>query len=159
MRLLFFYLFYHILTIIYLYILKKYFENISQNISQNIQKLRNNPEIKYFMNIVSFIKRISPVDKIIDEICFTCNISTKNQRIIEIKEEIRKSMEQLKKFNSLTQRERANELRRNIIDFQEITSSNSSAGFTQGMAMTGTSPVEVVQVTSGILYGIFSIFG
>ena len=155
MRRLFFYLFYHILPVIGGYILGKYFQNINQNINQNrIQELINNPEIRYFMNIVSFIKSI-PVDRIIDEICFTCNISITDERIIKIKEELIQSMEKLKNSNILHQ-QRAQELRRSISGLQEINHNNIFAGLAHGMAMTGTlpNPVEVVQTTGLILGGI-----
>jgi len=154
MRRLFFYLFYHILPIITIYIVNTYFRNMNQN---RIQRLRSNSEIGYFMDIVSFIRRISPVDRIIDEICFTCNIPTTDQRIIGIKEELRQSMEGLKGFNFLTQQERAQELSRSIRGLQEIVSNNSSAGLAHGIAMTGAlpNPLEVVQTTGLILGGIF----
>ena len=158
MRRLFFYLFYHILPIITLYIVNKYFENISQN---NSRSLRSNPEIGYLMNIVSFIRRIHPVDTIIDEICFTCNIPITDQRIIKIKEEVKQSMNGLTRLNILTQEERTQELRRSIGGLQEIASNSRSADLVNGIAITGAlpNPVEVVQVTGGILCVIIKICG
>jgi len=154
MRRLFFYLFYHILPIITIYIVNTYFRNMNQN---SIRRLRSDSEIGYFMDIVSFIRRISPVDRIIDEICFTCNIPTTDQRIIGIKKELRQSMEGLKGFNFLTQEERAQELSRSIRGLQEIASNNSSAGLANGIAITGalSNPLQVVQTTGLILGGIF----
>lgn len=157
MRRLFFYLFYHILPIITIYIVNTYFQNMNQN---SIQRLRSNSEIIYFMNIVSFITRINPVDRIIDEICFTCNIPITDQRIIRIKEELIQSMEGLKAFNYLNQQERAQELRGSIRGLQEIAGNNPLAGLAHGIAMTGAlpNPVEVVQTTGLILGGIIKFF-
>lgn len=150
MRRLFFYLFYHILPIITIYIVITYFKNMNLN---SIQRLRSNSEIRYFMNIVSFIKRILPVDRIIDEICFTCNIPITDQRIIGIKEELKQSMEELKGFNSLNKNNFTEELRRSI---HEVANSSPASGIVQGITMTGTlpNPVQVVQTTGLILGGI-----
>ncbi len=67
MRRLFFYLFYHILPVIGEYILMTYCTNISKI---NI----NNPEFKYFMNIINFLKKIK-LQEIIEEIKLICNLS------------------------------------------------------------------------------------
>ena len=67
MRRLFFYLFYHILPVIGEYILRTYCSNI-------LQINRNNPEFKYFMNIINFLKRINP-QEFIDEIKLICNLN------------------------------------------------------------------------------------
>lgn len=160
MRRLFFYLFYHILPIITGYILTTYFQNIIIQSRNNIQQLINIPEIGYFINIVSFIKRINPVD-IIDEICFTCNIPKTDPRIMKIMKEFKKSMNDLKFMNSLHQQNPLNQLRQSINNFQEITSSNPSAGIAHGMAMTGTlpNPIQVVQVSGEIINGIFKVIG
>lgn len=147
MRRLFFYLFYHILPVITTYIVNTYFKQKSAN---NIkQQLSNNFEIKYFMNILSFIQRINPVN-IIDEICFICNIPITDQRIVEIKKKLIKSMTELKEYKVSNQQG----LRENIAN-------NPFAGLAHGMAMAGfvPNPIQVVQVTGGILSGLFQIFG
>lgn len=158
MRRLFFYLLYHILPIITIYIVNTYFQNINQN---SIQQLGSNYEIRYFMNIVSFIKRIHPVDIIIDEICFTCNIPITDQRIIEIKEELRRSVEGLEVLNFLTKNKIRDKLRQSIHEIQEVTNSSTESGLVHGIAMTGTlpNPVEVVQTTGLILGGIIKFCG
>lgn len=147
MRRLFFYLFYHILPIITMYIVNTYFKNINLN-PNSIQRLKSNFEIKYFMNILSFIQRIDPID-IVNEICFTCNIPITDERIISIKKKLIKSMNDLKKKVSNQQG-----LRENIRN-------NPFAGLAHGMAIAGivSNPIQVVQVTGGILSGLLQIFG
>jgi len=114
MRRLFYYLFYHILPVIGEYILNKYCRNISQ-ININI----NNPEFKYFMNIINFLKKINPLE-FIDEIKFICNLN--QEKYIILSQNI---FNILKKFSELSPQQKINNIRESIHESQNPVLSNS----------------------------------
>jgi hypothetical protein len=120
---LFFYLFYNILPIIAGYIFKQY---INPNINVNIQTLiQQYPEIGYFMNILSFIKRID-FDRLLDNVLrrFDITYGTEGQRLMKnrIKEKIKQRIEESKKINSLTPQQQVDELTTSINEIQESAS-------------------------------------
>jgi hypothetical protein len=149
---LFFYLFYNILQIIAGYILEQYINrNINADIKTLIQKY---PEIGYFMNILSFIKRIN-FDSLLDNVLYKFDITygTDGQRNMKnrIKKKIQQRIDDSKKFNSLTQQQQVYELRRSINQIQESASHIPSSGLAHGMAMTGTNPTDVFDIIMGII--------
>ena len=155
---LFFYLFYNILPIIAGYILETYITPIlksSKFINVNIQTLiQQYPEIGYFMNILSFIKRID-FDRLLDNVLrrFDITYGTDGQRLMKnrIKQKIIKRIEESKKFNSLTPQQQVNELRQSIHQIQESESNSPTSGLAHGMAMTGTNPKDVFDIIMGII--------
>jgi hypothetical protein len=150
---LFFYLFYNILPIIAGYILEQYITPKSQSSNfrnVNIQTLiQQYPEIGYFMNILSFIKRID-FDRLLDNVLYKFDITygTDSQRLMKerIKKQIKQRIEESKKFNSLTPQQQVDELRRSIHEIQV-----PSSGLAHGMAMTGTNPTDVFDIIMGII--------
>ncbi len=184
---LFFYLFYDILPIISNYILNSYIAKIVQNLTStnpnltstnqvenltdntvepfipnnSIENLfQNNPEIRYFVNILSFIKRIN-FDTLLDNVLRRFHITYGTERQRDMKKRIKNQINILlstsnKRFKSLTPKQKVEELRRSIREIQVVASSSPASGIVQGMAMTGTlpNPVEVVQTTGLILGGI-----
>lgn len=155
---LFFYLFYNILPIIAEYIFEQYITPKSQSSNfrnVNIQTLiQQYPEIGYFMNILSFIKRID-FDRLLDNVLYKFDITygTDSQRSMKerIKQKIKQRIEESKKFNSLTPQQQVDELRRSIHEIQESASHIPSSGLAHGMAMTGTNPTDVFDIIMGII--------
>ena len=149
MRRLFFYLFYHILPVIGEYIIRKYFSNIQQSnhlntsifqqIIQNI--IQNNIEVKYFMNIINFLKRIN-FQEFIDEIKRICNLNQEQYQ--KLSQEISSI---LTNFNQLTPIQEINNIQQSI---RQSRNSNSSSGNIVGnivvsSAVAGVNPMEVVK--------------
>jgi len=127
MRRLFFYLFYHILPVIGKYILNTYFSNISQI---NI----NNPEFKYFMNIINFLKRIN-LQEFIDEIKLICNL--RQEQYKKLSQEINII---LRDFRQLSPQQEINNIRQSIRQ-SENTSLINAVGNISSSANTGVNPI------------------
>jgi hypothetical protein len=149
---LFFYLFYNILQKIANHILEKYSDSLT---SRNIQTLiEDYPEIGYFMNILSFIKRID-FDRLLDNVLYKFDITygTDSQRLMKerIKKQIKQRIEESKKFNSLTPQQQVDNLRKSIHQIQESASNSPTSGLAHGMAMTGTNPKDVFDIIMGII--------
>ena len=127
MRRLFFYLFYHILPVIGEYILNKYFSNISQI---NV----NNPELKNFMNIIKFLKRIDPKE-FIDEIKRICNLSQEQYQTLSQDINII-----LQGFSQLSPQQEINNIRQSIIQSKNPVLINAVENLSSS-ANTGVNPI------------------
>ena len=155
---LFFYLVYNILPIIAGYILNTYITpNLNSLTSKNNIEIviQTYPEIGYFMNILSFIKRIN-FNRLLDNVLrrFDITYGTDSQRLMKnrIKKKINERIEETKKkFNSLDPQQQVNELRQSIHRIQESASNIPTSGLAHGMAMTGTNPNDVFDIIMGII--------
>lgn len=138
MRRLFFYLFYHILPVIGVYILNKYCRNISQ-----INK--NNPEFKYFMNIINFLKRIK-LKEFIDEIKFICNLNQAQYK--QLSNDISSI---LTNFRELSPKQEINDIRQSIHESQNsvlinaVENLSSSASASAGVNTIGLGNQQFLQ--------------
>jgi hypothetical protein len=162
MRRLFFYLFYHILPVITLYILNTYVNNIQLQDQQHMSNLFNkikkdNQEVQYFMNIINFLKRINQ-QQFIDEIKLICDLN--QEQYDNLSSTISNN---LKNFDKLSPQNEVNNIRQSIT--QSIRQSNAHNNIVGNMvissARTGVGPMELVQFIGclfSVPFRIISIF-
>ena len=158
MRRLFFYLFYHILPVITLYILNTYVNNIQLQDQQNMSNLFNkikkdNQEVQYFMNIINFLKRINQ-QQFIDEIKLICDLN--QEQYDNLSSTISNN---LKNFDKLSPQNEVTNIRQSITQSirESIRQNNIVGNMVISSARTGVGPMELVEFIGFLLLVPFRI--
>jgi len=143
MRRLFYYLFIHILPVITAHILNTYIgrNRVQQNsVIHNFKdKLKNEPELKYFMNIISFLNRVD-IRAFASEITRICDLTEEQFQNIISNLELNTG-----NFKSLSPQEELNSIRQSLRQNRNNSSTNLVGNIVISSATSGVNPMQVVE--------------